>query len=329
MLGTAALALTYQGSAGAAEIKLKMAHWLPPVHHMTNTAGAWIKSVEAASGGTIKITLDKNALAKPPGQYDLAKNGVRDLSWSVGAYTPGRAPLFRFAEVPFASPNAKIGSAGHNKWYVKHGFDKKEMLGTVLITSWVHGPGMLHSKKEVRRIEDMKGIKIRVGGGGVLTAKSLGAVPVVQSATQSHESLQRGTTEAAFFPWEAVHGFRLAGLVKYHLMVPGGLYTTPFALNMNRKKWDGLPAAARKALMDAGGANGAALIGALWDKADQVGHQDAIKAGNKVQTLSPAEQKRWAKAVRVITDNWIAKGNKMGLDGKAIMDELVKMMKAG
>ena len=329
ILGSAALLLGYQGAAGAAEINLKMAHWLPAVHHMTNTAGAWIKSVEAASGGTIKIILDKNALAKPPGQYDLAKNGVRDISWSVGAYTPGRAPLFRFAEVPFASPNAETGSAGHNKWYMKHGFDKREMKGTVLLTSWVHGPGMLHSKKEVARIEDMKGMKIRVGGGGVLTARSLGAVPVNQSATKSHESLQRGTTEAAFFPWEAIHGFRLVGLVKFHLMVPGGLYTTPFSVNMNQKKWDGLPAAARQAFMKTGGAKGAALIGALWDKADQVGKADAMKAGNKIQTLSAAEQKRWAKAVRVITDNWIKKGNEMGLDGKAIMDDLVKMMKSG
>ena len=172
-------------------------------------------------------------------------------------------------------------------------------------------------------------MKIRVGGGGVLTAKSLGAVPVVQSAPSSHESLQRGTTDAAFFPWEAVHGFRLSGLVKYHLMVPGGLYTTPFSLNMNRKKWDGLPAAARKALTDAGGAKGAALIGALWDKADKVGRSDAEKAGNKIQTLSAAEQKRWASAIRIITEDWISKGNKMGLNGKALMDDLVKMMKAG
>ena len=329
ILGSAALLLGYQGIAGAAEVNLKMAHWLPPVHHMTTTAGAWIKSVEAASGGKIKITLDKNALAKPPGQYDLAKNGVRDLSWSVGAYTPGRAPLFRFGEVPFASPNSKIGSAGHYKWYAKNGFDKREMKGTVLITSWVHGPGMLHSKKEVTRMEDLKGMKIRVGGGGVKTAKSLGAVPVAQSATQAHESLQRGTTEAAFFPWEAVHGFRLAGLVKHHLLVPGGLYTTPFSLNMNKKKWDGLPAHARKTLMEIGGAKGAAQIGNLWDEADKVGRKDAEKAGNKIHTLSAAEQKRWAKALRVITEDWINKGNKMGLNGKALMDDLVKMMKAG
>lgn len=329
ILGTAALALSFPGPAQSAEINLKMANWVPPFHHFTTTAKNWIKTIEAASGGNIKVSLDSNALAKPPGQYDLAKNGVRDITWSVGAYTPGRSPLFRFAEVPFASPNAEIGSAGHNKWYTKHGFDKREMKGTVLITSFVHGPGMLHSKKEVRVMEDMKGIKIRVGGGGVLTAKVLGAVPVVQSATKSHESLQRGTTEAAFFPFEAVHGFRLSGLTKYHLEIPGGLYTTPFSINMNKKKFDGLPAAARQALMKAGGAAGAKFIGRHWDDADKGGRADAMKAGNKIQTLSAAEQKRWSRAVQIITDNWIKKGNEMGLDGKAIMDDLVRMMKAG
>ncbi|MBT4721480.1 MAG: C4-dicarboxylate ABC transporter, partial [Rhodospirillaceae bacterium] len=59
------------------------------------------------------------------------------------------------------------------------------------------------------------------------------------------------------------------------------------------------------------------------------GRADAMKAGNKIQTLSAAEQKRWSRAVQIITDNWIKKGNEMGLDGKALMDDLVKMMKAG
>ena len=106
----------------------------------------------------------------------------------------------------------------------RHGFEKEEFKGAKLVAPFVHGPGLLHSKKEIKTLEDLKGVKIRVGGGGVLIAKSLGAVPVAMSAPKAHESLQRGTTDAAFFPYEAVHGFKLAKLVKYHLEIPGGLY---------------------------------------------------------------------------------------------------------
>ena len=278
--------LTTSAPISAQEVTLKFAHWLPPVHHWTKTARTFSDSIEKASGGKIKIVIDKAALAKPPGQYDLAKNGVRDLVMGVSGYTPGRHQLYRMAEVPFATPNSETGSPGLHKWYTKHGFDKKEFQGTKLISAFVHGPGLLHSKKDIKTLEDIKGVKIRVGGGGVLIAKSLGAVPVAMSAPKAHESLQRGTTDAAFFPYEAVRGFKLAKLVKYHLEVPGGLYTTSFYVAMNKKKYEGLSASARKALDGAGGAAGSKLIGQGWDAADKAGKKAATDAGNKIQSIS-------------------------------------------
>lgn len=314
------------GMASAQTVTLKFANWLPPVHHWTKTAADFSRSIEKASGGSIKVAIDKAALAKPPGQYDLAVNGVRDLVMHVAAYTPGRFVFYRMAEVPFATPNAATGSEGFHKWYVKNGFDKIEFKGAKLISAFVHGPGLLHSKKEIKTMADIKGVKIRVGGGGVLIAQSLGAVPVAMSATKAHESLQRGTTDAAFFPYESMRGFKLAGLVKYHLEVPGGLYTTPFMVAMSGKKWDSLPADAKRAIEKAGGAAGAKLIGEHWDAADEVGKSDAVKAGNKIQTISKSEQAKWAKAIQIISDNWVQKANEKGKDGKALLADLRKMM---
>lgn len=311
----------------AAEITLKFASWLPPFHHWTGTARRFADSIEKASNGQIKIVMDKSALAKPPGQYDLAKNGVRDLVMGVSAYTAGRHQLFRMAEVPFASPSAEKSSPGLHKWYTGHGFDKKEFSGTKLISAFTHGPGLLHSKKEIRTLEDIKGVKIRVGGGGVLMAKRLGAIPVAMSATKAHESLQRGTTDAAFFPYESINGFKLAKLVKFHLEIPGGLYTTSFYIAMSGKRWDSLPASAKAALNKAGGAAGSKLIGRGWDDADTAGKKSAIAAGNKIQQISETERVRWAKAIQIIKDDWVNKANKKGLNGKALMDELLSMMK--
>lgn len=314
------------GAVAQDKVNLKFANWLPPVHHWTKTAAAFAKSIEDASGGTISIAIDKSAVAKPPGQYDLAKNGVRDMIMGVAGYTPGRFPLYRMAEVPFLTPNSATGSEGLHRWYTKHGFDKEEFKGTVLISAFVHGPGLLHSKKEVKSIGDVKGMKIRAAGGGALIAKGLSAVPVAIPAPSAHESLQRGTTDAAFFPWEAVRGFKLSKLVKYHLEVPGGLYTTSFMIAMGKKKFDGLPASARAALMSAGGAKGARLIGEHWDAADEVGKADAIKAGNTISTISPEQKKVWAKAIDVVRTNWIKKANEKGKNGEALLAELRQMM---
>lgn len=328
LAGTAMLVTAGMTSSAQAQekISLKFANWLPPVHHWTKTAAAFAKTIEDASGGKISIAIDKSPVAKPPGQYDLAKNGVRDLIMAVAGYTPGRFPLYRMSESPFLTPNSATGSEGFHKWYTGHGFDKEEFKGTVLISAFVHGPGLLHSQKEVKTIDDLKGMKIRAAGGGALIAKGLSAVPVAIPAPSAHESLQRGTTEAAFFPWEAVHGFKLSKLVKYHVEVPGGLYTTPFMVAMSKKKFDGLSADARAAIMKAGGATGARFIGQRWDEADKVGKADAIAAGNTITTLSPEQQKVWAKAIDVVRTNWIQKANEKGKNGAALYEELKAMM---
>ena len=227
---------------------LRIANWVPSVHHMTNTLALWADSVKEASGGKLTLEVDKTALAKPPGQYDLAVNGIRDLTWGVPAYTPGRFVALRLMEMPFLSPSAEVGSEAAWVWYERNGLIEKEFGDTHLITLWVHSPGVLHTKKRVATLEDLKGVKLRVGGGGVFLAKQLGAVPVAMPATKAHESLLRGITGGAFFPFEAIKGFRLQKLVTHHLRVPGGLYTVPFFLTMNKRKWASLGPGAKEAL---------------------------------------------------------------------------------
>ena len=61
---------------------------------MVQTQEAWAKTIFDASGGNLVIEVDKAPLAKPDGQYDIVKNGVRDLAWHVPGYTAGRFDLF-------------------------------------------------------------------------------------------------------------------------------------------------------------------------------------------------------------------------------------------
>ena len=95
---------------------------------------------------------------------------------------------------------------------------------------------------------------------------------------------------------------------------------------MSGKRWNSLPAHAKRAIDKAGGSAGAKLIGARWDAADAVGKGDAKRVGYKINVIAPAEKSRWAKAIQVINDNWIKKANSKGKDGKALIADLRKMM---
>jgi TRAP-type C4-dicarboxylate transport system substrate-binding protein len=309
-------------SAQAETTTLRMAHWVPPVHHLTQTLIGWVAAVKKESGGTLIIKIDKGPVAKPPGMYDVAKNGIRDLAWGVAGYTPGRFPLIRALELPFLSPNAAVGSAALWDWYSRNKLIEREFTDTKLIAVWVHGPGVVHTKKPVLKLEDLNGMKLRVGGGGVRIAKLLGAVPVPMSATKAHESLRRGTTSGTLFPYEAIKGFRLAKLVKNHLEIPGGIYATPFFMTMNTNSWNKLSAAHKAVLMKVGGAWGARFIGKHWDAADAEGRRLSVKNGNKIRTIAPAELTRWRAKLQPMHAAWVAAINKKGLDGAALLKDL-------
>lgn len=324
VLAGGALVAAGLSAAHAQTQRLRMANWLPPKHHVTVALQNWTKLVEKESGGTLKIRILKSPLAKPPGQYDLVKNNIADIAWGVAGYTPGIFPLLRAWELPFVSPNSEKGSVAAWNWYSRNGLLKREWKDAHLVLLWVHGPGHLHTKTKVMKIEDLKGMKLRVGGGGVAMADKLGGVPVAMSATKAHESLLRGTTSGTLFPWEAIKGFRLVKLVKYHLEFPGGLYATPFWMAMSKKAWNGLSAKHKAVITKLGGEWGSRYMGQNWDKADAAGRALAKKNGNIFNTIDANEYKRWKARVQFMDKEWVERANKKGLDGTKLLMELRK-----
>lgn len=311
--------------AAAQTVTLRMSTWLPPKHHLTaDTLPTWFKAIEKASKGTLKIKLDPAPIGKPPAQYDIVRGGAADLVYHVMGYTPGPFEVVRGGELPFLSKNAEIGSQAVWDWYDRNiGFDK-EFKDVKLVTLFVHGPGAIHTKKKITKLEDLKGVKLRVGGGGVRMSKALGAVPLTMPAPSAYQAIQKGVADGAMFPFEAMKGFRLAELLNYHLIVPGGLYTTVFGISMNRKKYESLSAAHKKVLADVGGVAGAKILGAGWDRADVAGRNFSKANKGVFTTLAPSEVARWKKTIAFMDDAWVARANKAGLNGKKLLADLKK-----
>jgi len=321
---SAAAAMGFGSTVAMAEtVTLRMSTWLPPKHHhVAVTLPTWIAAVEEASGGTLKIKIDPAPIAKPPGQYDVVRDGAADMSYHVVAYTPGPFEILRGAELPFLSPSAEVGSQAAYDWYDRNvGFDA-EFKDVKIITMFVHGPGAVHSKEPIKTLEDIAGVKLRVGGGGVRMAEALGATPVALPAPKAYEAIQKGVADGAMFPFESIAGFRLGELVNYHLEIPGGLYTTPFAVMMNPAKFDSLSDAHKKVLTDLGGVAGAKIIGKGWDDADAVGRAKAVEQNGVFHTLEGEELEKWKAKIAFMDAAWIEKADAAGLDGAALLEDL-------
>ncbi len=303
----------------AAATKLRVANWLPPVHHMSKTLRAWADELEKASGGAIAVEVMTAPLAKPDGQYDLARKGIVDIAWSVAAYHPKRFWKLMAVETPFAAPTAEAAGVAAWRWYSKQGFLAEDTADTKLLALFAHAPHLYHSAKPLTKLADFKDLKIRAGGNGVKIARILGAVPVFMPPGATHDSLAKGTLDASQFPWESVKGFRLAGVTTHHLKVPGGTYAGIFFLTMSPKTWARLSDGEKTAVDKVSGEWGSRFISKKWDEAERDGIAAVEANGNTITILSAAETERLKEMVRPITDEWVEKANEAGLDGRALL----------
>ena len=329
LLFAAAIAMLGAAPATSAEKQvLKMAYWAGPSHQMVQTLDAWIKTIEAASGGNLTVEVDKAALGKMDAQYDLIRNGVRDLGWAVPGYTVGRFDMLQGAELPLVCANPATCSPVVWKWYTKHGLAEKEFTDTKLLITWMGGPYGIHTVKPVKTLDEIKGLKIRAAGPSLPMAKALGMNAVPLPATETYEAVQKGTVDGSIFPWEAMQSFRLNELLKGHLEAPGGLGAPSFVIVASQKAFDNLTAENKAALMKASGEAGAALIGKAWLTADQRGRDDAKQKGQTTETLAPAEFEKWKPLLKPVTDDWVKKADQKGQDGRKLLEDLEAMIKA-
>jgi len=309
----------------AQEVTLKLHQMLPPQATIPAKAlTPWAEKVMADSGGRIKVELypAMQLGGKPPELYDQAKDGVVDLIWTVIGYTPGRFPSTEAFELPFVMTNGEATSKAFQEYCEKH--CTKEFAGVKVIAWHTHGPGLLHSRNPVAKLEDMNGLKIR-GGTRVVNQmlEKLGAAPVGMPVTAVPESLSKGVIDATTIPWEVTPALKVAELVKNHTGFSGkhGLYTATFVFAMNQSAYDRLPDDLKKVIDANSGIETAAMMGRVMDGGDKVGLEIAQKLGNNIVTLDEAESKRWLDTAAPLIEQWEAEMTAKGLDGKALVAE--------
>ena len=322
----AAVALGAMTAASfAQDVTLRFHQMLPPQATIPAKAiKPWIEKVMAESGGRIKIDqFDAMSLGgTPPQLVDQVTDGVVDLVWTVIGYTPGRYPSTEAFELPFMVTKGEPTSRAFHEYCEK--YCAKEFEGMKVIAWHAHGPGLVHSKNPVNRLEDMNGLKIR-GGSRVINQmlEKLGATPVGMPVPAVTEALSKGVIEATTIPWEVTPSLKVSELVSNHTGFSGGhgLYTQTFVVGMSKAAYDAMPDDLKKIIDDNSGLETAAFFGRVMDEGDAAGLKIAQDRKNNIITLDEAETKRWEEAAAPLVDAWIAEMTGKGLDAKAMVDD--------
>ena len=302
-------------------VEMRFAHWLPPAHPLAKLGfEPWAKSVEAASKGSIKVTLfPAQQLGKASDHYDMARDGIADMTWVNPGYQAGRFAMFSAGELPMLIGNAGRGSAALDAWYRKYA--GTEMKDVRFCFAHVH-TGTMHSKQPITDPGQVKGMKIRPSNGTMSAYMSLlGATNVQVSAPESRDALEKGVADAIVFPWHSIITFGIDKVVKFHN--DQKLYASTFAWTMNKGWYDRLSAGQKKVVDDHCNNEWAGKVGVAWGDDEDTGQEKLEKmGGHTIVKLTPEQKTAWRASAEPLYVRWIESAGKVGQDGKAALEAL-------
>jgi TRAP-type C4-dicarboxylate transport system substrate-binding protein len=312
LIAAACLAAVVPASA---QVVLTASSWLGPAHTLSETQKEWCGLLEQKTSGQVKCNVLPRGVAAPPATFDAVRNGLADLSFTVHGYTPGRFVTTQVAEFPFLGNNSEPVSVAFQRLYARTPAMMEEHKGVKVIAVFTHGPGIIfNTKKSVTKIDDLQGMKWRVGGGMVNEiSKSLGMNVTLKPAPESYELLSTGVMDGTLFPAESIESFKIDKIVKHGTTFPGGLYNTSFVFMMNQAKYDSLTPAAKKAVDELSGEFAARMFGKGWDKVDRRGLAFMQAAGVQISKADAGFVKAVTEKTEPLVANWAKAAEAKGM----------------
>lgn len=327
--------ITFTGAqlVPAAPLEIKFATqnpttaWIHP-----NGYVAWAKKMEEVTEGRVKVTIyPAQTLGKGTEFYDLVKTGVADMVFGIPTSTPGMFPLTEIFSLPLLGfQNA--AQAGRIEWevYKKSPALQNEYAEVQMLAMAATGPYFLANiNRPVRKMEDLKGLKVRVPGGRPADAfKAAGAVPVMIPMPEVFISLEKGIIDSTTVPWEGPLGYLPLKSIKYWCM-GWELYNVPFYVAMNKNTWKKISEKDQKAIMGVWGDYGSeGFSKAVWD--DSRGPAMKAIEENKIQVVQadPSDVSKW-RATTISTNQGFIDELKAKKKPAAqeIFDLMVKMIR--
>jgi len=315
-------------SAGHAAdvISLKYAGFTPATHKISILADQWCKEIEKRTNGRVRITHFPGAtLTSATNTYDAVVKGIAHIGWSAMGYTRGKFPLSEVLDLPLGYQSGLLATKMANEYYKK--FNPREFSEVKVLYLHAHGPGVLHTKKPVNRLEDLKGLKIRSTGLSAKIVEALGGTPVGMPMNEAYDALQRGVAEGILTNVGTLESMKLAEVVKYTTENYGSSYSTGFFVVMNRGKWNAVPADVQK-IIEQVEAEWIEKQGRLWDEMDEEGRSFALKKGNKFISLTKEEDARWVEKVKPLLNEYVKEMKEKNLPGDEVLKFCLDYLKA-
>ena len=324
ILGLSIASMTLLASTQVfAEKIMKVGSWLPPKHTMNaDVLPTWGKWIEEATEGRVKLKIEYPG-GHPKALLDQVQDGAFDAAWTFHGYSPGRFKLTKIVELPDLGADAEAASIAHWRINKKYLAKAGEHKGLTLAALFTHGPGQIHLRKPIKTLADLKGKKIRIGGG-VQTdiAKRMGIEGVAAPGSKVYEILSQGVADGVFMPMGEKKSLRLKEVAPFTLKFPHGMYLGSFGIFINNEFLASLDKKDRDAIMSVSGEKLSAMAGKAWDADALVGEKDARGSGNTIMDATPEIIAEFKKLTADMEKEWLDSVKDRGVDAAAALKEL-------
>ena len=270
------------------------------------------KQLEKESNGKLIIKgFYSNVLHDSQSGLKALVEGISDMTHTYAQWTPGSFRIVHGMCLPVGLSSSAVGSAVADELYPKYFKPEFEKVGVYNAFTNLTPPGILLTKKPVRNLEDLKGMKI-FSGGGVFAeyTKALGAVPVMLLPAEFYDAFQKGVVDGFLNHDAFMVNFRVHEMGKYRTEVR--LTNSSMEYSVSKKFFDGLPADLKVIFYNWLRKHNQILSQIYFDKDAERSRGVMKQAGIETITLPPQEIERWRKVLLPVVDTFIKENESLG-----------------
>lgn len=296
-------------------------HW-PPHLAPYQVIERWFKKLDTMSNGQVKFKI------YPGGTRSAINTALYDLRAGTTDFQTVSAHIFT-SEFPithtmqyFWYDYRDLALANKVFWKTFHQFPEiqAQFKGLKPFCIIVPGDTVLHSRKAVRRLSDLKGMEIGIGGAYLLpVVQKFGASPSSIIYMEFYTALQKGIIDACTFNNEFLKAMKLAEVTKYTTGLGGSYDASGSTLCIREEAWKSLPPNIQKLFNDTVEDLQQDYIKTVNAVNDE-GKKFASNMGHEFIELPPEDLAKWRAASEEVARSGAAELDKKGYPGTKIFE---------
>ncbi len=316
----------------AKPIRLKLATWVSEKPDIGQAMLWWINEAERRTNGRLKIDAYwSQALGTTRETLAMTQKGAVDLGGVPPGYFPKQWPLLQ----GLADSHHFLGKR-EELWVVPRALKEVPALekeiqednNVILVNYGQLSEYGLLTKKPVRRLADLKGLRVRTWAEEYPKRwKPYGAVPTTTLMGEAYEGMQKGILDASPMNLPNVVAYGMQEVAKYYLVNAPILCVVGNVLFMNLDTWKKLPPDIQKTILEIKEDSIAQHI-KITDTMNYAAKKEMLKAGVEFISLPDSEAQEWLRLVNSIAKTYLTEGMAKlgkGEDGKKLWDVLMRL----